>query len=239
MGSHTELSEAKKQLADVSDTFVDAEIRPHCERDLRRFWPEFNSRNFKYLEWTGAVVPKIRSDVEYRSALTFQHVPTGIINVFPGKISNVMSVRDEVRILIQEQERTVSVGNYRYTKGGALDTGHQEIHQKGTLPNTGDLQTYNDVVSLRQTQRRYEWVKIYLITRLTLALTSLIALLACPTKEVFLVAASVGILLILSTKSNCTKRTMQTDLPSVYTRSPHHENSGQNNCCKLGMNCGL
>ncbi|WED42097.1 FAD-dependent oxidoreductase [Legionella cardiaca] len=135
--------EASKVLSELKDEFVDKEIRARSASEMIRFWPEFEKR-FKYQGWKSTVLAKIKTKTEFRSAVTF--ASDKVIHVIPGKISNVMTVGDEVMALLNDvnclQEKGV-----RFMQNGVLDQARSEIATKPAIgePNTCTLNTYADL----------------------------------------------------------------------------------------------
>ena len=142
MASYTHAYEAKKHLASIDDEFVNKNVRPNCEREINRFIPSFNNR-FKYVKWTGAVIAKIKSNTEFRSAISFKDETSGMIYVLPGKVSNIFDAEDEVEALIKNENVIRDKKNgYSYIKEGTLDAALPELQEDITERNTCDLQTF-------------------------------------------------------------------------------------------------
>ena len=142
MGSYKTSNEAHAHLATVDEAFINSRVRPHCEEEITKFWPEFTTR-FRYIKWVGAVLAKIKTDREFRSAVVFQHQVSGMIFVFPGKVSNIFDAEREVLSLIKN-ENVIHKGDYCYAKNGVLDDAKQEIEEvpKDPFNNTCELQTF-------------------------------------------------------------------------------------------------
>jgi predicted NAD/FAD-dependent oxidoreductase len=123
------------------DTFIKSHVKPNAEREMNRFWPEFKTR-FKYCGWKGRVVPKFKTEREYRSAVTFED-KNGLIHVIPGKVSNIFDAAKEVTAFV-ENKNVIHTDNYSYIQGGELDHSAHEIKEKPTshFSNTCNIQTY-------------------------------------------------------------------------------------------------
>lgn len=123
------------------DTFIKSHVRPNTEREMNRFWPAFKNR-FKYLGWQGRVVPKFKTEREYRSAVTFKD-KNDLIHIIPGKVSNIFDAGREVLAFV-ENKNIIHTDNYSYVQGGELDHSAHEIKEKPTshFNNTCDIQTY-------------------------------------------------------------------------------------------------
>lgn len=149
MGSYQTPEEANSILEELSDNFVETKIKPPCESEMNRFWPEFNSR-FKYIGWQGSVLVKLKTKREFRSAVTFKN--NGIIHIIPGKINNIFDAEQEVLSLINH-ENILALKGYQFVKGGVLDTSINEIVEKPNPyeKNTCTLQTYSE---LRHEEKR-------------------------------------------------------------------------------------
>ena len=119
-------------------------IKDKCEFEIAKYWPEFLNR-FHYVDWQGKVLAKLHTDVEFRSAVTYQDYKN-VIHVIPGKISNIFDVEDEVFQLISHSNVITNQNtDFRYIGEGVLDDAMQEIIEKPELTdlrNTCQLQTY-------------------------------------------------------------------------------------------------
>ena len=143
MGSFKTSTEARVLLDSLDDYFIKDKIRTQCEAEMKKFWPKFDNR-FKYIGWKGAVVAKLKTNKEFRSAITFEK--DGVIHIIPGKVSNIFDAGYEVLALI-EKRNILHSGNYRYVKEGELDRSMNEIQEKPDphLRNTCNLQTYQEL----------------------------------------------------------------------------------------------
>lgn len=145
VGSYQTAEEASIRLASIDEKFVTQYVKPPCESEIIKFWPEFKKR-FKYLTWVGAVLAKIKTDREFRSAVTFKDLLSGVVYVIPGKVSNIFDSEKEVINLINNQNTLIDK-NYQYIKGGVLDDSTSEITEKPKDPNrnTCELQPYQKI----------------------------------------------------------------------------------------------
>ena len=152
MGSYKTASEANKVLTELNNEFIETWVKPNCEREMERFWPEFADR-FVYMgEWKASTIPKIVTNREFRSAVTFASnevingVEVNLIHIIPGKVSNVFDAAREVLSFIKK-ENIVTEGNYEYVKDGVLHESMSEITEKleDEKRNTCMLQTYNQL----------------------------------------------------------------------------------------------
>ena len=151
LGSYDRHEESQALLNKLDDETIAARIKPHCEREITRFWPGFLDR-FKYRGWKGNVLAKLKTTTEFRSSLTFEK--DGVIHIFPGKVSNVVTAADEVTDLVNEiaRRRHAIVREWngvRFTVSSAFHTHGKEI---GDRPgqgkhHTSNLQTYMSLVS--------------------------------------------------------------------------------------------
>lgn len=147
LGSYSTQDQAQTHLSSVDEKFIQKRVRPFCEAHIIDFWPEFAKR-FRYTTWVGAVLAKIKTEKEFRSAVTLHHKPSGITYVVPGKISNIFDAGREVLALIKE-EKILQMGNYSYTEGGTLHSASAEIKEKPKpgSRSTCELQPYKDCLS--------------------------------------------------------------------------------------------
>ncbi|KAJ5108956.1 hypothetical protein N7456_005631 [Penicillium angulare] len=147
-GSHTILRSFDSHekglsfLKGLDDDIVSNKIRPECEREITRFWPKFLDR-FHYQGWKGNVLAKLKTTSEFRSSLTFEK--EGVIHVFPGKVSNVITAAEEINVLISDilRRRYSSVREFngvRFTTTSAFHINSQEI---GDKPKQGENHTSN------------------------------------------------------------------------------------------------
>lgn len=138
--------EAKAVLGNITDQFIEQKVKPRCEKEMARFFPKFSER-FKYKGWKGNVLPKVRANTEFRSALTF--ADEDMIYIIPGKITNVGDTARET-LAILEGDNICDEGHYRYVKNGVLDEGLREMKEPITVRNTCDLQTYDELINLSE-----------------------------------------------------------------------------------------
>jgi hypothetical protein len=143
MGSYNDPTTATKVLSELNDDWVEEQVKPHCEQEMNRFWPSFASR-FEYVGWRGTVLAKLRTQLEFRSAITYEK--KGIIQIFPGKVSNIFDVEHEVNALLKNENILESNG-YRFVQDGVLQSSCAEITKKPspTDQSTCDLQTLNEI----------------------------------------------------------------------------------------------
>lgn len=149
MGSYKTAKEAKNCLSSVTDKFIAQQVVPNCEKEMERFWPTFKQK-FTYTTWIGAVLAKIKTEREFRSAVTFKNRENGMIYVIPGKVSNIFDAGNEVLSLVGlNQKKVIKEGNYCYVEGGTLFTAKHEIAEKpkNILQNTCELQPYGKIES--------------------------------------------------------------------------------------------
>lgn len=151
MDSFSNVEEANDCLATIDENFVEKHIRPKCEFEMNRFWPEFfdclpNSTEprFKYIGYKGSVLAKAKSNGEFRSSIIFE--VNGMIYIFPGKVSNIFDAARETLSLINNTN-ILKHGDYRYVQGGSLHEGIAEFSEAITVRNTCDLHTYRGFVS--------------------------------------------------------------------------------------------
>ena len=142
LGSYPTSSHAQTKLSSVDEKFIQNQVRPSCEAHINHFWPEFSKR-FQYAAWVGAVIAKIKTEKEFRSAVTLHHQPSGVTYVVPGKVSNIFDAEREVLALIKK-DKVLEIGNYLYAEGGTLDSASAEIKEKPKpgSRSTCELQTY-------------------------------------------------------------------------------------------------
>ncbi|KAL4962727.1 FAD-dependent oxidoreductase [Aspergillus stella-maris] len=143
LGSFETPDEAGLCLSNMSPTFMEDQIRPMIEEQMERFWPKFTER-FEYKGWKGSVLPKLVTDTEFRSSVVFE--AEGVIYIFPGKISNVVDVADEVFALINKRDVIRSNG-YGYARESELSRSRKEIEKLPTAKhrNTCSLQTHQQL----------------------------------------------------------------------------------------------
>ena len=142
VASYDNVAEAKARLHAVDDAFIEGEVRPRCEQEIKRFFPGFEGR-FKYVGHIGAVLAKPKSETEVRSSVTFQDLESEMIYIMPGKVTNIFDAADEAVRLIQGKDviHNLSAG-HAYVEGGTLHAALPEFEQKISDRNTCDLQTF-------------------------------------------------------------------------------------------------
>jgi hypothetical protein len=152
MGSFPTVDEANACLKKIDEIFIKTHVQPKCETEMKRFWPHFfdtmpNSEDprFRYVGYKAAVLAKIKTNREFRSAVTFAFEKMDVIYVVPGKVSNIFDAARETLSLINK-ENVLSQGDYLYVRGGALHDGVSEFAEAITVRNTCDLQTYEKLI---------------------------------------------------------------------------------------------
>jgi hypothetical protein len=140
MGSFNTSKEAQNLLSRLNDNFIADNIKPNCEAEINRFWPDFEKR-FRYIGWKGEVLAKIKTEKEFRSAVTFEK--DRLVHIIPGKVSNIFDASREVVAIINQQNVSTKNG-YQYVTGGVLDDALQEITEvpDRLAQSTCNLQTY-------------------------------------------------------------------------------------------------
>lgn len=148
LGSFSTVKEANKLLHQLDDKYIEDSIKPRCEEQINRFWPAFEKK-FEYIGWKGTVLAKIKTDKEFRSAVTFEC--NRVIHVIPGKVTNIFDAANETLSLLQQQNR-LKKGSYYYVKNGALDESLPEITEQpsDTTRNTCSLQTWNQLPLIKE-----------------------------------------------------------------------------------------
>jgi hypothetical protein len=145
MGTYGNPAVAKEVLANINDELVKNTIKPLSEHEMGCFWPGFSDR-FEYVGWKGAVLAKIKTKSEFRSAITYEK--DNIIQIIPGKVSNIFDVEREVKLLLK-QENVLWSKDYLFVQNGVLDQGLAEIMEKPSRdePNTGNLHTLDQLIA--------------------------------------------------------------------------------------------
>ncbi len=145
MGSFKTMEEANNCLKKIDERFIKQHVQSQCEDQMKRFWPLFNTeKRFKYIGWKSAILAKIKTNREFRSAVTF--AKDGVVYVIPGKISNIFDAAHETIALIKSKD-VMQQGAYQYVNNGALHEAAIEIAEAidPEIKNTCTLQTYADI----------------------------------------------------------------------------------------------
>tara|TARA_Y100000588_G_scaffold351681_1_gene403685 strand:+ start:4623 stop:5996 length:1374 start_codon:yes stop_codon:yes gene_type:complete len=148
MGSYRDSAEAKDVLDKINDDFVEEKILQPSLKEMERFWPGFTKR-FEYIGWKGAVLAKLKTKREFRSAVTFEQ--DNIIHIIPGKVSNIFDAENEVKLLLSNKN-TLTASGYTFVKGGVLDASMAEISEKPSASDrcTANLETFKELNSMPQ-----------------------------------------------------------------------------------------
>ncbi|CAF4478724.1 unnamed protein product [Rotaria sp. Silwood2] len=143
MGSFKTYYEALDCKSQLNDTFIEKIVKPLCEKDIIKYWPQFENR-FKYLGWKRTIATKLKTEKEFRNAATWEK--DSVIYVISGKINNIFDAEHEVFSLIKH-ENILKWGEYNYVKGGELDRSINEVTEKPlrNLRNTSELQVYDEL----------------------------------------------------------------------------------------------
>lgn len=124
---------------EISDALLRAKELTVAE--ISKFQPDFNNQ-YRFVGVEGAVLAKLRTQTEFRDAVTFMHQK--IMYVIPGKVSNIFDMAREISTLIEANtQNIITQGDCQYVQGGALDRGEQEITAPldNSIKNTCELQT--------------------------------------------------------------------------------------------------
>lgn len=153
MASRTTFQQAQAVFEKISDEMIDEYIRPNCEEEMRKFYPNFENE-FEYVHWAGSILAKMKTEKEFRGAFAFKEKDAPIAYVFPGKIGCIFSVADEIIQLIKnEQKNIVSEGFYTFVKNGVLHQAISEIQEKpkpDDTRNTCQLQTFDKLININK-----------------------------------------------------------------------------------------
>ena len=148
-GSCPSKEEADLVSANIDDTFIEEKVRPMVEKEMLRFFPGFK-HIFEYIDFLSAVMPKLKTNTEFRSGAVFRD-PNGVVIVFPGKVSHVETIFQEVLQFIDKpnnirvySDKTAIVIN------GSLHRARDELKQEivNEAQNTCYLQPYRDILPL-------------------------------------------------------------------------------------------
>lgn len=111
-------------------------VKIACEEEMTRFWPAFLTL-FQYCGFKAVVLAKPVAEGEFRSAITFKD-GSDMIHVFPGKVSDVFIVQDEVKTLLENDLSLITTdGEFKYVTNGVIDTARAELAE----PLSGDRNT--------------------------------------------------------------------------------------------------
>jgi hypothetical protein len=156
LGSYTTAEEAHLSFAVVNDEFIEREVKPSCEKEMKKFWPKFFEQ-YKYEGWKGSVLAKIQTESEFRGSITFKEPTMGVNIVVPGKITNIFDSTVQMRSLIEGKNLKFTKEGYSYVKGGVLDASKTEITQPLLTKdrNTCSLTTFQSkLAALQQKQQQ-------------------------------------------------------------------------------------
>lgn len=147
MGSYDSLHKANKALARINSQFVNANVRAPSEAHMNSFWPDFEKR-FRYKGYKAVVLAKIKTNQEFRGAVVFQDSESDIINVFPGKITNIFDAEQECEALVNRRDIVNSKEGCRYVKDGVLADAAGEISEMivDRQHATCELQTFRELL---------------------------------------------------------------------------------------------
>lgn len=147
MCSHEDLSSALRALAVIDDDFVRENVQKRSEEHMLSFWPGFSDR-FEYQGWTGEVLAKLKTQKEFRSGFAIQCKASGVISVFPGKITNIFDAERDTLALMDRLD-VLETDHYTYVQDSVLHHASDEVVNKplGDGRSTAELQTFRDILS--------------------------------------------------------------------------------------------
>lgn len=161
MGSYQTRKEAQTCLTSINDKFIAEKVRLNCENEMEIFWPGFKQK-FVYKTWIGSVLAKIKTEREFRSAVTFRNKKNGMIYIIPGKVSNIFDAAEEILSLLGlDKKKVINKGNYSYVKDGSLFEARHEITEKpkNVVQNTCELQPYQMEIKQREKAKSFRFWK--------------------------------------------------------------------------------
>lgn len=153
LGSYCTLEAAEEALTTIDRYSVETTVKQYCEKELLRFFPTFFNQ-FEYDSLIMKILPKIKTDREFRSAVTFQDSTNELIHIIPGKVNNIFDAEREVFAYIESDTEKanddgfINENNWRYVKGGTLHDAAEEIKDRVfKTRNTCTLQTYVEIIN--------------------------------------------------------------------------------------------
>lgn len=154
MSSYADLESAKKAMAVIDDNFIVKHVQSPSEEHMLTFWPKFSER-FEYIGWSGEVLAKLKTQKEFRSGFSLQCCKTGVVSVFPGKITNIFDAERDVLALITQQDVLRTDTGYAYVKDSILHHARDEVQDKpvGDGRSTAELQTFRVELDLLTGER--------------------------------------------------------------------------------------
>ena len=143
MGSYDNANEAHSILNSLSNEYINEEIKPRCEEEINRFWPQFAER-FEFVGWKGSVLAKLNTKSEFRSAITYAE--GNVTHIIPGKVTNIFDA-DKETIQLLNNSNIINDGRFKYVKNGVLDQSIKEIKEKSTRDDrsTYSLKTFKEL----------------------------------------------------------------------------------------------
>lgn len=154
LGSYRTREAAEEAFTTIDRHSVETTVKNCCEKELLRFFPNFFNE-FEYDSLIMKILPKIKTDREFRSAVTFQDARNELIHIVPGKVNNIFDAEREVFAYVESDigrtdDRFIHENHWRYIKGGTLHDAAEEIKDKVLKTrNTCNLQTYVEVLNLQ------------------------------------------------------------------------------------------
>ncbi|MCE3045437.1 FAD-dependent oxidoreductase [Legionella sp. 16cNR16C] len=142
MESCSTTDEAYRILNQIDNDYIQTQIKPRCEAEMNRFWPDFAER-FQFKSWQGNVLAKFKTKTEFRSAVTFEK--DHVISIVPGKVSNIFDVEHDTLALLNNANIQTHNG-FRYPADGVLAHGLSEILTKPSDRRaTTNLHTFQEI----------------------------------------------------------------------------------------------
>lgn len=125
--------------------------RPQWEADIKRFYPAFEGR-FDFVGTNTGVASKLKTEKDFRTAVTLKNQENGMIYVFSGKVNNVLDAAAEILQLIETPDKDlVYEDGFYYLPNGEFSKSRNEIIEKPLdNNNTCELHTIQELGSLSQ-----------------------------------------------------------------------------------------
>lgn len=144
--TYESVQEAQDNAAKIDENFIQNHVKHRCEDHMNLLWPKFQER-FQYRGFSVTVLAKLDTNTEFRGTLVFQD-PRYVINVFPGKITNVFDAYSETRQIMEGKDLRSTAEGYRYTTQGVLAKAESEVRVRGDERRTCALQTFRDQLAI-------------------------------------------------------------------------------------------
>eukprot|EP01023_Acetabularia_acetabulum_P047778 TRINITY_DN5039_c0_g1_i3.p1 TRINITY_DN5039_c0_g1~~TRINITY_DN5039_c0_g1_i3.p1 ORF type:complete len:458 (-),score=76.86 TRINITY_DN5039_c0_g1_i3:258-1631(-) len=147
LDTFTNMQDCQLLLHNLSDEWIQHNVKPRMEQDALRFFPQF-LKHYRYVGYNSGAATKIKNAHEFRSSLVWAQ--DRIINVFSGKVNNICEAAEEVKFLMQQEQDAKSLVSLQ-NNSDAVTIGDSVLRAEREIKNQ-EIDSTKDTCSLSKTK---------------------------------------------------------------------------------------